>query len=485
MQRRLRLANVSPRLLADYRKGLVTLDQLMALAVTDDHAAQEAAFYEVPEWQRRAEALREHLTEQDVDACRDAVARFVGLEAYQTAGGSLARDLFADEGHGIYLHDRALLDKLAVDKLAGIAADARLEGWAWVEVVPRTTPSDLYGFQRVQPRRRKPTVREGRQIAKLEKRLAQIGEALQGEDSQIEEASATALDEEGRKLSTELQALMQSLAVYPQKAKAIAGAVVTIDSHGNAVVHRGLVREADAQQAKADDAASDPAAVKTGKKAEGGDSGKAGTSVSEKLARQLSAHRTAALQAELSRNPTVALVAVVHRLALRLFYDERHAASPLQVTCTAQDRLDRFAPDLSGTPVAAVLPEAKQAWRDRLPAEAGDLFAALRELSQDDLLSLLAVCAADCIDAITPHEADTQGVELAAALDLDMAQWWKPTATGYFSRVSKARIFDAIKSFAPKYLDQLGAYKKPELAARAEELAAGSGWLPEMLRKAA
>ena len=119
VQRRLRLANVSPRLIADYRKEQVALEQLMALAVTDDHAAQEAAFYDVPEWQRSPQALREHLTAQGVDACRDAVARFVGFDSYEAAGGGFCRDLFADEGQGIYLNDRALLDKLAVDKLAG------------------------------------------------------------------------------------------------------------------------------------------------------------------------------------------------------------------------------------------------------------------------------------------------------------------------------------------------------------------------------
>lgn len=42
VQRRLKLANVSPRLVADYRADAVTLDQLMALAITDDHAAQNA-----------------------------------------------------------------------------------------------------------------------------------------------------------------------------------------------------------------------------------------------------------------------------------------------------------------------------------------------------------------------------------------------------------------------------------------------------------
>ncbi|MDB5977330.1 MAG: ParB domain protein nuclease [Nevskia sp.] len=480
VQRRMRLANVSPRLLADYRKDQVTLEQLMALAVTDDHRAQEAAFYDVPEWQRRAEALRGHLTAQDVDAARDPVARFVGLEAYEAAGGGFARDLFADEGHGIYLHDRALLDKLAVDKLAGTATDVELEGWAWIEVVPRTTLSELYVFQRVQAKRRKPTVREGRQIAKLEKRIGQINAVLQAEDGEIDEPEANTLQEEAERFSAELAGITQSLTVYAQKAKAIAGAVVTVDSQGKAVVHRGLVREADAKQIQADTGKA-KAVEKNGEKEQAKPQG----SVSEKLARQLSAHRTAGLQAELSRNPTVALVAVVHRLVLRLFYDQRHAETPLQLDCTVQDRLDRFAPDLAGTPVVVVLAEAKQAWRDRLPAVAGELFAALRELSQDDLLSLLAVCAADCLDAITPHEADTQASELAAALDLDMTQWWTATAAGYFAHVSKARIIEAIKSFAPKEAHQLEVMKKGELAGTAERLAAGTGWLPEMLRKAA
>ena len=98
VQRRLKLANVSPRLLADYRADTVTLDQLMALAITDDHSAQEAAFYDAPQWQRSAQALREHLTEREIDATRDALARFVGIETYEAAGGGVRRDLFSDTG---------------------------------------------------------------------------------------------------------------------------------------------------------------------------------------------------------------------------------------------------------------------------------------------------------------------------------------------------------------------------------------------------
>ena len=48
VKQRLKLASVSPRLLASYRAEELNLDQLMAFTVSDDHAAQEAAWFEQP-----------------------------------------------------------------------------------------------------------------------------------------------------------------------------------------------------------------------------------------------------------------------------------------------------------------------------------------------------------------------------------------------------------------------------------------------------
>ena len=55
VRQRLKLAAVSPKLMALYRKGDMTLDQLMAFTVSDDHAAQEAAWFDAPQWQRSAQ----------------------------------------------------------------------------------------------------------------------------------------------------------------------------------------------------------------------------------------------------------------------------------------------------------------------------------------------------------------------------------------------------------------------------------------------
>jgi ParB family chromosome partitioning protein len=89
-----------------YRTDEISLDQLMALAATDDHAAQERVWDSAQEWQRQPHALRRALTETMVDAASDPRARFVGIETYLNAGGLLERDLFQPQHEG-YLTDAA------------------------------------------------------------------------------------------------------------------------------------------------------------------------------------------------------------------------------------------------------------------------------------------------------------------------------------------------------------------------------------------
>jgi len=41
---------VNPKLIAAYRREEMTLDQLMAFTVSDDHRQQEKVWQELPEW---------------------------------------------------------------------------------------------------------------------------------------------------------------------------------------------------------------------------------------------------------------------------------------------------------------------------------------------------------------------------------------------------------------------------------------------------
>jgi len=84
------------------------------------------------------------------------------------------------------------------------------------------------------------------------------------------------------------------------------------------------------------------------------------------------------------------------------------------------------------------LRELQQVWREKLLEDSAALFASLLAMEQGELVKLLAVCVAATVDVVTHRATSHQpGTELAQAVGLDMAAWWKPTANGYFKHVSK------------------------------------------------
>ncbi|MGK4307618.1 ParB N-terminal domain-containing protein [Pseudomonas mosselii] len=491
VQRRLKLANVSPRLLADYRAEAVNLDQLMALAITDDHAAQEAAFYDAPTWQRQPSALRDRLTEREIDAYRHPLVHFVGLDTYEAAGGGVRRDLFAEGDAGVYLTDAALLDRLAQDRLAGMAAQVKAEGWAWVDATPGVTHADLHAFQRAPRERREPTKREAQRIEKLQSKMQELAAAVDDALDAEDEDKADALQEEGEAVGEQLQALEDGLQDYSPTAKAAAGAIVTIDRNGQAVIHRGLMREAEAKALRTlerlrqgfsgEDAGNDD----EGEDGDGDGDGQPKTAaMSDRLAQRLSAHRTAALQIEVARHPQVALAALVHGMVQTVLQESRYGHDlPLGVSLKMQDRLEGMAPDWPESPAAVALRELQQVAGEGLPQDSAELFAALLAKPQDELVRLLAVCVASTVDVVTPRAMLRQpGEELAQAVGLDMAAWWQPSAEGYFQHVPKAAILQAVGEYAPEQVSRLAKLKKADIASEAERLANGTGWMPAIFK---
>ena len=79
-------------------------------------------------------AIRRMLTEGAVRAA-DKRAQFVGLAAYEEAGGVIMRDLFLGDDGG-WLQDVGLVDMMVAEKLREEADAIGAEGWKWVEVAP-------------------------------------------------------------------------------------------------------------------------------------------------------------------------------------------------------------------------------------------------------------------------------------------------------------------------------------------------------------
>ena len=129
--KRMRLGRVSPALLDAYRAGDLSLEQVQAFTVSDDHAAQERVWQGLATYCRSPHGIRQALTEGEIPVT-DKRVRFIGLEAYEAAGGAVRRDLFDDRNAG-YLLDAELLKTLVAQALAAQADAIRAEGWKWVE----------------------------------------------------------------------------------------------------------------------------------------------------------------------------------------------------------------------------------------------------------------------------------------------------------------------------------------------------------------
>jgi ParB family transcriptional regulator, chromosome partitioning protein len=497
VQRRLKLAAVSPKLLALYREedGKINLDQLMALAISDDHAAQERAWFEVHEWDRSPAALKRKLTAGEVEAAGNALVRFVGVEAYEAAGGIVRRDLFDDE-QGRFLSDSELLTRLASEKLEAIAASVREEGWAWVEARVELDSAALRQFTPCEHTVRKTNADEKAELTALAQREAE----LEQESDALVDANAWSgpnaerIKLEGEDIEVRRRAIQDGLKVWPPAIKARAGVIVTVNREGDASIIRGLLREADrkaleAAQRKSRKEATSCAEVDRADAArESAPPTRTTGEFSEPLMRRLAAHRTAALQAMLAGNVQVALAALTHTLMRRTFIDDYGSDRPaMQINATASAHaLLSVADDLTGSQAFQAVQDATTKWRARLPEQRAEWLAWLAGLPQSELLELLGLCAALTVNALPSVGAAFDANAIAGAVGLDMAEWWEPTAEGFLHHVSKAQIVQALKEAGPEFArDGVEGMKKDVLVNTAAGRLRGTRWLPAALRSPA
>ncbi|MGF6967298.1 ParB family chromosome partitioning protein [Paraburkholderia sp. WC7.3g] len=484
VKRRMKLANVSPKLLALLREDGITLDQLAALALADDHETQELIWSEANEWQRQPNYLRQAITRAEIDASRSRLVRFVGLTAYEAAGGHVRRDLFSDDENAGFIADVELLQRLAGDKLEAVAGEVRAEGWNWTETRIERDVLELNRYDRLDPINRPYTGDEQREIDTLTARQDELAERYDALAEDDENAY-----EEGERIEVELnivtaaiQALETRTLTWDAQQMAEAGAFVILDPQGSLIIERGLIR-VDSDAAHDMEATTVGQAVAALKEA----NRKPKPVHSAKLCQRLTAHRTAAIHAELIAQPSVALAALLFRL-LPVAFPERYGVGPsrdyLELNPTSNhDTLLKAADDLSTSTAWGVIDAQRQQWLAALPRNLADLLPWLT--GQDagtTLLDLLAFCTGTVLDGVIGTEGPHAINALSNALHLDMTRYWTPTRATYFDHVSKSRIVDvAMQAVSPKVALDLSKMKKGNASATAEMRLAKSDWLPEIL----
>ena len=498
VKQRLRLASVSPKLLDVYAEDGLTLDQLMAFTVNGDHARQEQVFERLAQsYDKQGYTIRRMLTEGAVRAS-DKRAQFVGVSAYEEAGGTVLHDLFETDGGG-WLQDVGLVDMMVAEKLNERAVTVSAEGWKWVEVAPDFAYGHAYGLRQLR----------GEAVALTADEEATLA-ALQQEADDIETASVEAeelTDEQDQRMAeieTAMEALNDRPVLFDAGEVARAGAFVSIAPDGSLRIERGYVRPEDelpieeVEVPGTDDDESGAAGPTSAEDDNGEDGPHTPAPVeleeedgirplSDRLLTELTSHRTLGLRHALGERPDVAILAALHALALRVFYvyglDSCIELDVKSVQFGSQ------APGLNDSPAAIAVAARHQSWREALPKESGELWDALQAFDGDTRGALFAHCVAQGVNAV--HEAWNRrprafahADRLAQAVELDMAaEGWTPTVDGYLGRVTKARILQAVaEAKGQRAADRIEHLKKGEMAGEAETLLAGTGWLAEPLR---
>lgn len=480
--KRMKLARVAPQLLAEYRGEGMTLECLMAFTVTDDHRHQLKVFESLQDWQKDdPSAIRAALTVKMVEAS-DKIARFVGLEAYQAAGGSVLADLFGDE---IYLEQPALLNKLAEEKLDGIRRELAAEGWGWVEISPDRDWSLVSRCTRIQPR-----------LIDAPAALLDLKTTLDAEleeiEEELEEGESDEVDKRQQDVQSRLDEVDETLAAFvgfDTDHKPFAGCFVSIAQDGTAFIDKGLVRP---EQRK----------LLSKLLGEGCSNGKLRKAkpkhaFGESLRRNLAAERLEIAQVAIAQHPAIALDLLVFQSVSRILGKLPVCDGP-DVTF---NRSSTTPGNKQETPAALTLQAIEQDLpRDWLEATTEVArFEAFRELPEEAKLKLLAYLVALSLKprlALDPSDEVT-GYEVALSQTaVSVAEYWRPTKVNFLGRITRGQLlaisrevfgeawahsrFDEKKAMLVDQLDR--AFSNPDQPGRTpNQIEKLKHWLPQCM----
>lgn len=424
VRQRMKLANVAPEIMKEYRAGKATLEQLMALALTDDQDLQRRVWKAArAEYQRRPAELRQVITKHEIST-GDALGAFVGVEAYEKASGQVRRDLFDDDGTA-YMSDIELVHKLALEKLQRTADKIAKEGWKWVEARVEFDWSEENKFGRIYPNYK------------------------------------------------------GSKEVWTDQDKRQAGVVVTIAHNGQTKIARGLVRPEDRQAAQKSSKGKVNGGPKTFAR-------KPGDLTFASLQR-LQAECGALVAAHVAKAPDTALKLIAAELADDVFYTGyEHPRTWAHIGRQGTNRMPgNIAKEMEKNAAVAGMAAIEADWKKKLPKKRSEARAWIFEQDSATVLQLLAFLIAREIDVVD-IAPDRKGgiVELAAAAKVDLASVWKPTAE-WLATLPKSTVIAMAKDAGVKDVDLAKLSKQPKAKLASEALPFfPAGWLPKPLRPA-
>jgi ParB family transcriptional regulator, chromosome partitioning protein len=334
-------------------------------------------------------------------------ARFVGLPAYEAAGGNVLRDLFEEDGGG-WLEDVALLERLVADKLRAEAETIAAEGWKWLDFADSFPYGHDHGLRQLEGT---PADLTSEEQASLEA-LRAAYDALQAKYEDADELPDE-VDARLGELEEAFAAFENPPDIFKPAEIVHAGAFVSIDGEGGLQVERGYVRREDEAAFVVSATEPDPEASAATPDADGGDqsappipratitvAGQASADEEEddgairplpdRLVIELTAHRTLALRDAVASRPQVAMTALLHKFFVNAFY-QTHTPGCLEAS-VRHVQLPGNTPDLKVSASAKSISDRHAAWKAGMPTDQQALWDWLASLDDASRLAAGPLC---------------------------------------------------------------------------------------------
>ncbi|SEJ91949.1 chromosome partitioning protein, ParB family [Sphingobium sp. AP50] len=490
---RLRLADLAEPIFEALRNGEITLDIAVAYTSNCDRTKQAEVFELLKDgyYRTNINEIRRQLAE-DTYLGNDPKALLVGREAYIEAGGRVDLDLFSDATTERWI-DGDLLARLAAQKLATAAEAIReREGFGQVRVVATTHIgyNDTWDLQPLNGEMPPLTPEQ-------ESRLEAIEEELDAINAAYEDGDADERDEQANRaemLEAEARAIQNPVPILSDDQKANALAYVVIGHDGRPSLHQQLyvapVEEATNDEEDGENSVDEAREVLVAKDVP------ARPIYSQRLAQELAEMKSELVRVHIASDPSFALDLGTFWMADRA---TRHFGFEALASELRADKPWSPLTDYKSETAAA------KEWRniddalDRSWMEAGNAcerFDAFRRLTDDARAGWLAWAIARTLHAVTSDKEGAAFIDhLGQTLGIEVAAWWRPTATNYFDRLSKATILLHLEEVGGKELSsRYGASKKHDLSASAEKIFSASvpveadirdaalAWIPDAMR---
>jgi ParB family chromosome partitioning protein len=496
VEQRVRLAELAPCVFEALAAGEISLGVAQAYAVTADTDRQARVYAQMKTayYGSQPDNIRRALLNGTVKA-NDAKARFIGRDAYLGAGGRIEGDLFATEEEENWV-DVDLLEDLAAKKLEAAAAElAMTQGYAFVTPIAAThIPYDVeHQLHAYHPVGRPLTDEEQALVERLSSENDDLIEAL---DNDLEDGTpeAQAANDRLDAIERELEEIDAGRKAVDPEVKAQLGTFVYIGGDGEPRVHTGLFSERPVVDPNA------PAKPTTAADGGSGKDAEQSPKLSATLIDELATQRRQILVAHLASDPTIALDLTIFLMAQNIVFDSSYIRDHSTLRASAA-QFPIFAFRDEGSMASQTIEDQRQALDTSWVGHPtlSERFDAFRALDDQARGGWVAFAVARTLEP-TLNIADGGRAcgfhdHLGRMLDIQVAQWWRPTAENFFGRVKKDIMLDALEEIGGPILR--GRYKdakKSDLASTCASLCNGHGiveaeirekaiaWLPDAMR---